>query len=331
MMSKSSKTVLVTGGAGYIGSHACKALHLQGYVPVCYDNLSTGHKEAVLWGPLITGDVRDKELLTRVLRETEAAAVLHFAASAYVGESMADPQKYYDNNVGGMISLLGAMDAAAVRTLVFSSSCATYGQPSQIPIGEDTPQRPINPYGRTKLICEQMLADFAQANPIDHAILRYFNAAGADPEGDLFEWHDPETHLIPCILLAAMGATSEVRIFGDKYPTPDGTCIRDFIHVSDLADAHVMALERLLNGGGSFIANLGTGAGHSILEVIRACEACSDQPIPQRVVTGRAGDPPVLVADPARAQSLLGFTPKHSSLEKIVATAFSALRKFQPN
>ena len=326
-MTNDKKTVLVTGGAGFIGSHACKALAQAGYLPVTYDNLSTGHAEAVKWGPLQIGDVLDAGRLSEVLVDSKAQAVMHFAASAYVGESVTDPQKYYRNNVGGMIALLDAMVAADLKTLVFSSSCATYGEPAVSPINEDTPQHPINPYGRTKLICEDMIRDTSRAHGLRYAILRYFNAAGADPAGELIEHHEPETHLIPSVLLAALGRRAEIQIFGDQFATPDGTCIRDFIHVSDLADGHVLALERLLSGGDPLTLNLGTGHGSSVLDVIKACELCAGHAIPQRIVPGRAGDPPLLVADASRAQAELGFTPRRSDLPTIVADAYAALQK----
>lgn len=326
-MTNDKKTVVVTGGAGFIGSHACKALAQAGYLPVTYDNLSTGHAEAVKWGPLQIGDVLDAGRLSEVLVDSKAQAVMHFAASAYVGESVTDPQKYYRNNVGGMIALLDAMVAADLKTLVFSSSCATYGEPAVSPINEDTPQHPINPYGRTKLICEDMIRDTSRAHGLRYAILRYFNAAGADPGGELIEHHEPETHLIPSVLLAALGRRAEIQIFGDQFATPDGTCIRDFIHVSDLADGHVLALERLLSGGDPLTLNLGTGHGSSVLDVIKACELCAGHAIPQRIVPGRAGDPPLLVADASRAQAELGFTPRRSDLPTIVADAYAALQK----
>ncbi len=326
-MADANRTVLVTGGAGFIGSHTCKALSRANFLPVAYDNLSTGHAEAVLWGPLYRGDVGDVQRLVEVMKETRAVAVMHFAASAYVGESMSDPQKYYRNNVGGMVSLLDAMAETGIGTLVFSSSCATYGDPAVTPIDEDAPQLPINPYGRTKLICEDMIRDFARAHSLEYAILRYFNAAGADPEGELVEHHDPETHLIPCILMAALGLRAEVQIFGNDYPTPDGTCVRDFIHVTDLADGHIRALESLLTARKSLVVNLGTGRGSSILDVIRACEACVGHEIPKRVVASRSGDPPILIADAARAQADLGFEPRHSELPEIVGTAYAALQR----
>ncbi|MEQ1497485.1 MAG: UDP-glucose 4-epimerase GalE [Novosphingobium sp.] len=326
-MANTKPVVLVTGGAGFIGSHACKALAAANYLAVSYDNLSTGHIEAVKWGPLHRGDVLDTDRLTAVLRESQAQAVMHFAASAYVGESVSDPQKYYRNNVVGMSSLLDAMSATRLKTLVFSSSCATYGEPVHSPIDEDTPQRPINPYGRTKLICEEMVRDTAYAHGLCYAILRYFNAAGADPEGELIEHHKPETHLIPSVLMAALGLRDEIQVFGDTFPTPDGTCIRDYIHVTDLAHGHVLALTHLLRTGDSLTLNLGTGQGSSVRDVIRACEACVDRPIPQRMVAARAGDPPLLVADANRAQTALGFIPTHSDLPMIVKDAWAALQK----
>jgi len=325
-MAGERRSILVTGGAGYIGSHACKALSRSGYLPVTYDNLSTGHRDAVKWGPFVHGDVLDAARLRAAISEAAPLAVMHFAASAYVGESVGDPLKYYGNNVTGMISLLEAMQACGVGKLVFSSSCATYGEPQVDLIAEATPQAPINPYGRTKLMCEQIIADFAGAGALDHAVLRYFNAAGADPDGELAERHDPETHLIPLVLYAALGRTDGFKVFGDDYPTPDGTCIRDFIHVSDLADGHVLALDALLDGTPSFTVNLGSGRGHSILDVIAACEASAETAIPRTVAARRPGDPPRLVADTARAAALLGFRPKRSDLATITATAYAAMR-----
>ena len=240
---------------------------------------------------------------------------------------MTDPQKYYRNNVTGMTSLLDAIALAGIDTLVFSSSCATYGEPTVTPIAEDTAQVPINPYGQTKLICEQMIQDYARAHQLQFAMLRYFNAAGADLEGDLVEDHDPETHLIPCVLNAALGVTEEFRIFGDDYPTPDGTCIRDFIHVGDLAEGHTRALDHLLGGGASLTLNLGTGHGSSILDVIAACETAIGRAIPKRVVAGRTGDPARLVANGQRARDLLGFEPSRSDLPTIVSSALRGLRK----
>lgn len=315
-----SDTVLVTGGAGFIGSHACKALRRAGYTPVSFDNLSTGHADAVRFGPLVRGDVRDAAAVAAALRDHGAVAVIHFAASAYVGESMADPAKYYDNNLGGMIGLVQGCRAAGVRRVVLSSSCATYGVPDSLPIRETQEQRPINPYGRTKLICEQMLRDLA-ADGFAHVALRYFNAAGADPEGELGERHDPETHLLPLALRAASGQGGPLAIFGTDYPTPDGTCIRDYIHVADLARAHVLALERLLAGGDSIALNLGTGRGLSVLEIVAAIEMVTGRRVPVRREPRRPGDPPELTADPARAAAALGFRTECSDIAAIVRHA----------
>ena len=320
MSDTNKQAVLVTGGAGYIGSHACKALARAGYLPVVYDNLSRGHADAVKWGPLIEGDLRDTDLLCETMRAHEVVAVIHFAAFAYVGESVREPGMYYANNVGGMVSLLAAMEQAGIGRIVFSSSCATYGIPSRQPISEDTPQEPINPYGRTKLICEWMLRDAGVANDLRHVALRYFNAAGADPEGEIGERHEPETHLIPLALMAANGQ-GELGIFGTDYPTPDGTCIRDYIHVSDLARAHVLALEYLLGGGDSVALNLGIGEGHSVLDVINTVARVTGRPVPHRETPRREGDPAELRADVTKAAQVLGFRAQHVELDEIVSDA----------
>jgi UDP-arabinose 4-epimerase len=314
-------SILVTGGAGFIGSHSCKALKMAGYLPVVFDNLSTGHAEAVRFGPLVQGDIRDCDAVAAAISKHKITAILHFAASAYVGESVQHPNAYYDNNVGGMISLLKAASATGIKRIVFSSSCATYGVPETLPIVETTPQRPINPYGRTKLIGEQMLEDLAHVTDLTFACLRYFNAAGADPEGELGEQHDPETHLVPLALMAASGRREVLSIFGDDYPTPDGTCIRDYIHVADLARAHVLALQHLMQGKPSIKLNLGSGRGHSILEIVRAIEAKTGQKLPVRIEPRRAGDPPSLTADPSRAAEVLGFRAELSSLDQIIEDA----------
>ncbi|RAZ83763.1 UDP-glucose 4-epimerase GalE [Cereibacter johrii] len=313
-------TILVTGGAGFIGSHTCKALRRAGYRPVSFDNLSTGHADAVRFGPLVQGDVRDPRAVEAALRAHDARAVIHFAASAYVGESMADPAKYYDNNVGGMIGLVQGCRAAGVSRIVFSSSCATYGTPDRLPIRETTPQRPINPYGRTKLIGEEILRDLA-VEGMRHVALRYFNAAGADPEGELGERHDPETHLLPLALRAASGQGGPLAIFGTDYPTPDGTCIRDYIHVADLARAHVLALGRLMAGGESLAVNLGTGRGQSVREIVSAIERITGRAVPVRLEARRPGDPAELVADPALAAAELGFRTRISDIASIVRHA----------
>jgi UDP-arabinose 4-epimerase len=313
--------VLVTGGAGFIGSHTCKALFENGYTPVAFDNLTTGHADAVRYGPLVKGDVRDADAVQAALQAHGAQAVLHFAARAYVGESVRMPLAYHDNNIGGMIGLLQGCAAAGVERVVLSSSCATYGVPATLPIREDCPQNPINPYGYTKLVCERMLAEQAAATGLRYAALRYFNAAGADPSGVLGERHDPETHLIPLALQAAFGTGPALSVFGTDYPTEDGTCIRDYIHVADLARAHVLALDHLLQGGASLCVNLGTGQGVSVRMIIRAIEAMTGQPLPVVYAPRRAGDPPSLVADPAQAHALLGFRTSQSDITTILRDA----------
>jgi UDP-arabinose 4-epimerase len=313
--------VLVTGGAGYVGSHTCKALAALGVEPVVFDNLSCGHEKAVLWGPFEKGDLLDAGALRKTFERYQPQAVLHFAASAYVGESVTDPAKYYRNNVVGTCTLLDAARAAGTGLFIFSSSCATYGLAENLPIRETMVQRPINPYGRTKLICEQMMADYAGAYGMKYVSLRYFNAAGADPEGAIGEWHDPETHLIPRALLAAAGRIDHLEVFGDDYPTPDGTCIRDFIHVSDLAEAHAQALRYLFEGGASLAVNLGTGRGVSIRQVLDAVGAVTGRKVPIVVQPRRAGDPPALLADATLAANQLGFAPRLSDINTIVETA----------
>ena len=318
-----SKSVLVTGGAGYIGSHACKALARAGYQPVVFDNISRGHREAVRWGPLVEGDITDRGRLVAALAEYRIEAVMHFAAFAYVGESVADPAMYYRNNLGGTLTLLQAMREAAVDRIVFSSTCATYGTPDSVPIREAAPQCPVNPYGETKLAIERALHWYGEAYGMRSVALRYFNAAGADPDGEIGEIHEPETHLIPLVLQAALGQRSRIDIYGTDYPTPDGTAIRDYIHVQDLAEAHLRALEHLLAGRGSGALNLGTGSGHSVREVVRVAEAVSGRRIPCYDTARRAGDPPVLIADPALAAELLGWRAQISDLETIIRTALA--------
>lgn len=317
------KTILVTGGAGYIGAHACKALARAGYSPVVYDNLVHGHREAVRWGPLIEADLADESRLKAVFQSFDVAAVIHFAAFAYVGESMADPRSYFHNNVMNTLRLLDAMLGAGVRRIVFSSTCATYGMPDSMPITESAPQRPVNPYGESKLMIERVLHWYGQAYGLDYAALRYFNAAGADPEGEIGEDHTPETHLIPLILDAALGRRPEIGIFGTDYQTPDGTAVRDYIHVQDLAEAHLRAVEHLLAGGGSLAVNLGTGIGHSVREVIAMAERVTGRPIPCRESPRRHGDPPVLVADPSLAAERLSWRASCSDLETILGTAWA--------
>jgi UDP-arabinose 4-epimerase len=313
--------ILVTGGAGFIGSHVCKALALRGFLPVAYDNLSSGHADAVRWGPFEQGDVSDRRQLDDVLARWRPAAVMHFAAFAYVGESVRDPSRYYANNVAACLVLLDAMRQAGVNHIVFSSSCATYGIPPALPIDETMEQRPVNPYGRSKLMVEQILADYAAAYGLRFAALRYFNAAGADPEGELGERHEPETHLIPRVLMAAFGKIASFEIFGADYPTPDGTCIRDFVHVSDLAEAHIRTLVALVEAGENLSLNLGSGTGHSVREIIECAERLLQRRVPVTVQPRRPGDPPILVADASLARRRIGFSPRHSSLDSIITTA----------
>jgi UDP-arabinose 4-epimerase len=315
-------TVLVTGGAGFIGSHACKALAAGGWTPVTFDNLSRGHADFVRWGPLFRGDTLNSDDLDRAFAQYQPKAVVHFAALAYVGESVFNPLSYYDCNIGGIVNVLHAMMRHGVDQIVFSSSCATYGIPDQIPIREDTPQRPINPYGRSKLACEKILIDAASAHGFRYAILRYFNAAGADPDGELFERHAPETHLIPLAIDAAIGSGQPLQIFGLDYPTVDGTCERDFIHVSDLAEAHVTALRRLSGGQRSLIVNLGTGFAHSVRAIVNAVKKVIGREVLLVEAPRRPGDPPILVADATLARDLLQFHPRHCAIETIVETAW---------
>ena len=314
--------ILVTGGAGYVGSHACKVLAAAGHTPVAYDNLVRGHRELVRWGPLEVGDVRDGARLDEVFARHRPAAVMHFAAFAYVGESVHQPALYYRNNVGGTIELLEAMRRAGVGMLVFSSTCSTYGVPERMPITEDTEQRPINPYGMTKLVIERALRDFDAAYGLRSVSLRYFNAAGCDPDGETGERHDPETHVIPRVLMAAAGAAPHFEIFGTDYPTPDGTCLRDYVHVIDLGQGHVQALDYLVRGGATTAVNLGTGRAFSVREVVAAAERVTGRRIPVREAPRRPGDPPVLVADATRARTLLGFAPRFTELVPIVETAW---------
>jgi UDP-arabinose 4-epimerase len=318
-----SETVLVTGGAGYIGAHACKALARAGHLPVVFDNVSRGHRAAVRWGPLVEGDLADLERLRAAIEQYRVSAVMHFAAFAYVGESVADPALYYRNNLGGSLSLLEAMRAEGIGRIVFSSTCATYGVPANVPISETAPQLPVNPYGETKLAIERALHWYGEAYGIRSVSLRYFNAAGADPDGEIGECHEPETHLLPLVLLAALGKRPPIEIYGTDYATPDGTAIRDYIHVSDLVAAHLRALEYLLEGHDSNAFNLGSGRGHSVREVIAAAEAVAGRAIPRREVGRRPGDPPALVADPMRAADLLGWRAEMSDLKTIIETALA--------
>ena len=320
--------VIVTGGAGYVGSHACKALAAAGYLPVVYDNLSTGNRWAARYGPLETGDILDPARLHQVFREYRAAAVMHFAASTLVGESILDPARYYRTNVVGTLNLLDTARAHDIGAIVFSSSCATYGTPDRVPISEDAPQRPVSPYGASKLMVERALADYEMSYGLRYACLRYFNAAGADPAGEVGEHRAVETHLLPLLLDAVLGIRPSLTVFGTDYPTPDGTAIRDYIHVSDLAADHVAALNHLLGGGHSICLNLGTGQGHSVREVMRCAERITGRPVPHRLAPRREGDPPELVADPRRSIALLRLELRQSrTLEEIVASAWEWHRR----
>jgi UDP-arabinose 4-epimerase len=316
--------ILVLGGAGYIGSHAARALRRSGYEVVLYDNLSTGFRCLAQGFELVEGDIADEARLRPVL--TRVDAVMHFAAHAYVGESVENPRKYFQNNVVGALSLLNSALDAGIRRFVFSSTCAVYGIPGQIPITEQTPREPVNPYGASKLFFENALKAYGRAYGLRSVSLRYFNAAGADESGEIGEMHDPETHLIPLALAATAASAPELQVFGSDYPTPDGTCVRDYIHVNDLADAHVRALQYLEKGGDSLAINLGTGRGHSVLEVIQAAENNTGRPVRRKIGPRRPGDPPVLVADPAKAQRVLGWTAKRN-FPDIVSSAWTWMQK----
>jgi len=325
-MTFENRTILVTGGAGYIGSHTVLALQNQGYQIIILDNLIYGHRELIESLPqvkLIIGDINDAELLNNIFSSHKIAAIIHFAAYAYVGESIQNPRKYYRNNVVGSLTLLEAMVDHGINKIVFSSTCATYGIPDTIPILETQLQRPINPYGASKLAVERVLLDFSQAYDLKSVIFRYFNAAGADPQARLGEDHDPETHLIPLILYTALGRQSHINIYGTNYPTPDGTCIRDYIHVSDLANAHVLGLEYLLNGGQTDIFNLGNGNGFSVKEIIDTARLVTGYPIPVIEGDRRPGDPPVLVGSNAKAQQILGWRPKYPLAKDILSHAWA--------
>ena len=319
-----SRPVLVAGGAGYIGSHTVRALQESGTPVVVFDDLSSGHRQA-LSAPLEVGSLGDRSALARVFREHQPRAVIHFAAKCYVGESVEDPAKYYEHNVLYTWNLLQEMRAAGCERIVFSSTCATYGEPIEVPITEAHPQRPISPYGRTKLHMEHMIEDFAHAYGLSYAALRYFNAAGASQSGELGEDHDPETHLIPLVLQVALGQREKIMIFGDDYPTPDGTCIRDYIHVEDLARAHIAALEKLEAGERRLACNLGTGTGFSVKEVIETARRVTGHAIPAEIAARRPGDPPELVSGGRRARDLLGWTPERPEIEHIVRDAWNFL------
>lgn len=315
-------TILVAGGAGYIGAHACLDLFNKGFTPVVYDNLSNGHAEFVKWGPLEVGDIRDRGKLDHVLSKHKPAAIMHFAAAIEVGQSVRDPGGYYDNNVGGTITLLRAAQAAGIDKMVFSSTCATYGIPASIPMNESHAQSPINPYGRSKLIVEQVLKDLDHYQGFRSFILRYFNAAGADPEGRIGEWHSPETHAIPIAIETALGRRSHFQVLGTDYDTRDGSCVRDFVHVLDLADAHTRAIEHLLNNGTSRALNLGTGHGTSVRELLAAVQQVVGRDFRIEYGPRRDGDSPALVADNALARQTIGWSPRHD-LKSIITSAWN--------
>lgn len=317
-----TRTVLVTGGAGYVGSHCCKALAAAGWTIVVYDNLSRGWREFVKWGRLIEGDVTDAAGLKRAMAEVRPDAVAHFAALAYVGESIDHPGDYYRVNALGMLNLLEAMREAGTGRILFSSSCATYGVPTRLPIDESHPQAPINPYGWSKLISEKMLADYGVAHGVRSVALRYFNAAGDDPDLEIGEKHEPETHMIPLAIRAAQAGGGTFNINGDDFDTADGTCVRDYIHVLDLADAHVRALDYLMSGGASDVFNLGTGDGMSVSQVLDAVERFSNAKIRRQIGPRRPGDPAALVASAEKARRVLGWTPRHSSVDEIIGSAW---------
>jgi UDP-glucose 4-epimerase len=314
--------ILVTGGAGYVGSACLRRLLAEGVEAIAFDNLVKGHRGAVPAGRLVVGDIAETERLAAVLRELGADAVMHFAAATEVGESVKDPESHWRVNVGGSLSLLNAMRAAGVRRMLFSSTCATYGEAARVPMDEDTPQSPVSPYARTKLAVEWMIRDCASAYGFGFTLLRYFNAAGGSPDGAHGEDHSPETHLIPLALQVPLGRRERLAVFGDDYPTPDGTCLRDYVHVDDLADAHWRAI-RATHAGTSAVYNIGTGSGHSVLDVIRACERASGKPIPYDVVARRPGDPPALVASPERLRRELGWEPRLTDLDEIARTAWA--------
>lgn len=315
-------SIIVTGGAGYIGSHACKILKNLGFIPITIDNLSVGHKSAVKWGPLVLADLKDKDTIDKTFSKYKPFAVMHFAADALVAESVANPGKYYENNVYSTVVILQLMAKHKIKNFIFSSSCATYGIPSSTPIVEEHPQKPINPYGKSKLMIEEILKDFEQAYGIRHASLRYFNAAGADPDTETGENHENETHLIPLVIQTAERLRPSISVYGTDYPTKDGSAIRDYIHVVDLIDAHVKALDFISKKDCSLMINLGTGKGISVLEVIETVKKITKKDFKVNFSERRSGDPPILYADSSKAKKILGWEPKLSDLETIILTAW---------
>lgn len=315
--------ILITGGAGYIGSHTNKMLSQKGYKTIVFDNLERGHLDFVKWGEFFKGDLRNIEDIEEVFRQYSFKAVIHFAAYAYVGESVENPDMYYENNVLGTLNLLKVMKKYKVKNIIFSSSCATYGIPQKIPITESTPQEPINPYGKSKLFSENMIKDFAESFGLKYVILRYFNAAGADLEGEVGELHHPETHLIPLAIYSALGKIDRLQVFGRDYPTKDGTCIRDYIHVFDLADAHIKSLEYLLDGGSSEVFNVGIGTGFSVQEVIEAVNKVTAKKVNYEYSSRRPGDPPMLVASKEKISKVLNWQPRFTHIEQIIQSAYN--------
>ena len=321
--------ILVTGGAGFVGSACLRHLLAHGYEALAYDNLAQGHPEAVPDGRLVVGDIADTQMLTKTLRDFKADAVMHFAAATYVGESVSNPEYHYRNNIGGTLSLLGAMREAGVKRMLFSSTCATYGMNPKVPMGEDSAQEPFSPYARTKLAVEWMIRDFAHAYGMGFTLLRYFNAAGADADGQFGEDHRPENHLIPLVLQVALGQKSHIDVFGTDYPTPDGTCLRDYVHTEDLAQAHRLAIQATTESTAN-VFNIGTGTGNSVFEIIAACEAVTGIKIARKISPRRPGDPPALVASPRKLIEELSWKPRYTDIKDIIATAWS-WHKSHPN
>jgi len=322
--------ILVTGGAGYIGAHCCKELSRSGLNPVVIDNLIYGHRENVKWGDFILGDIGDMDLLRKFFSEFKIEAVMHFAAYAYVGESISNPMKYYVNNIQKTINLLNVMKEKGIDYFIFSSSCATYGNPEKIPIDEKHPQKPISPYGKSKFFVEEILKDYAHAYGLKFISLRYFNAAGADPDCEIGEKHEPETHLIPLILDVAASKRQAIQVFGSDYDTKDGSCVRDYVHVTDLAAAHTLALKNLLDGGASSFYNLGTGKGNSVFEIIRQAEIIVGKDIPFEDAGRREGDPAVLLASKNKACDILGWQPRYTDIDAIIQTAWNWHQSLTP-
>ena len=316
------KSILVTGGAGYIGSHVCKALKKYGYNPIAYDNLCSGNRSAVKWGPFIEGDIRDQNTLSEVILKYYPMAIMHFAALIQVAESVKNPSLFYNNNVYGSFCLLETARQHNIKNMIFSSTAAVYGLPNISPISEDVIKKPINPYGQTKLMMEQMIYDYSKAYGLNYAVLRYFNAAGADPEGEIGTAYKVDTHIIPLLMRVAGNLTEQIKVFGTDYDTPDGTAIRDYIHVTDLAEAHILALEHIISGKESIILNIGTNKGLSVSDVIKTVRYVTGHAIPEFLGDRRLGDPPILIADATKAKDILNWAPKYSDIETIIKTAW---------